>query len=65
MSVNGQPVQHLLLGNGDKIEIGSLKMQFWLGEVRQRGLGLPEAVVWTIIVAVSLGQIALIYWLLP
>jgi pSer/pThr/pTyr-binding forkhead associated (FHA) protein len=63
-TASGQPVRHTILRNGDAIEIGSLKMQFWLGEARQRGLRFREWFVWTIIAAVSLGQVALVYWLL-
>jgi hypothetical protein len=63
-AANGRPVQRAVLRNGDAIEIGSLKMQFWLGEARQRGLRFREWFVWIMIAAVSLGQVALVYWLL-
>ena len=63
-TVNGQPVQQLALRNGDLIEIGALKIQFWLGEAAQRGLKIREALVWAIIAAVTVTQIALIYWLI-
>jgi pSer/pThr/pTyr-binding forkhead associated (FHA) protein len=62
--VNGQPVQHAVLRNGDRLELGSAKIQFWLGDTRQRGLQIREWFVWTLVVATSLGQIALVYWLL-
>jgi pSer/pThr/pTyr-binding forkhead associated (FHA) protein len=62
--VNGQPVRETLLRNGDIIEIGSLRLQFWLAQTRQRALGLRESLVWAAIAAVSAFQIALIYWLL-
>ena len=39
-------------------------MQFWLGDPRQRGLRIREGFVWTLIAAISLGQVALVYWLL-
>jgi hypothetical protein len=63
-TVNGQPVQQTVLRNGDAISIGSLKMQFWLSETRQAGLRFREGLTWTAIAVISLGQIALIYWLL-
>jgi pSer/pThr/pTyr-binding forkhead associated (FHA) protein len=63
-AVNGQPVQHILLRNGDAIDIGSLKLQFWLCETRQSGLRFREGLVWAGIAAVSLAQLGLIYWLL-
>ena len=64
VAVNGQPAQRAVLRNGDHIEIGALKMQFWLSEASQGGVRVREAFVWTLIVAVTLGQIALIYRLL-
>jgi pSer/pThr/pTyr-binding forkhead associated (FHA) protein len=61
---NGEPMQRAVLRNGDKIQIGAVKLQFWLGEARQQGLRLREGLVWTLLLAVCLGQIALIYWLI-
>ena len=63
-TVNGQPVHRTVLRNGDVIDIGSLRMQFWLSETRQAGLRVREGLTWAGIAAVSLGQICLIYWLL-
>jgi pSer/pThr/pTyr-binding forkhead associated (FHA) protein len=63
-TVNGQTVQQAVLRNGDNIEIGSIKLQFWLSETRQRGLRLREWLTWAAIAAISLGQVGLIYWLL-
>lgn len=62
--LNGQPVQQALLRNGDAIELGSLKLQFWLGQTRQAGLRLREAFTWTAIGLIALAQLALLYWLL-
>ena len=62
-TVNGQPVQQAVLRNGDAIDIGALKMQFWLSETRQGGLRLREGLTWIAIAAISFGQIALIYLL--
>lgn len=63
VTINGQPAQRALLRNGDTIEIAALKLQFWLSETPQRGLRLQEWLVWTAVAGVSLGEIALIYWL--
>jgi hypothetical protein len=52
------------LRNGDAIAIGSLKMQFWLSETRQAGLRFREGITWIGIAAISIGQVALVYWLL-
>lgn len=62
--VNGETVEKITLRNGDRIEIGALKLQFWLSEARQRGLKFREGIIWFILLTVSLGQIAVIYWLM-
>ncbi|HEV2392422.1 MAG TPA: FHA domain-containing protein [Verrucomicrobiae bacterium] len=62
--VNGQAVERLSLRNGDLVQLGSASLQFWLGDTRQRALGLREAVSWASICLVTLAQIALLYWLL-
>jgi sulfur carrier protein ThiS len=64
VAVNGQAVQQTVLRNGDEIDIGSLRLQFWLSETRQADLRLREAFTWAAIAAISLGQVGLIYWLL-
>jgi hypothetical protein len=61
ITANSQPVRRAVLRNGDLIEIGSLKMRFWLGEASRRGLRLSEWLVWLVIAAVTLGQLAIIY----
>jgi pSer/pThr/pTyr-binding forkhead associated (FHA) protein len=63
-TVNGGPVQNIILRNGDIITLGSAKLQFWLAAARQRGLRFPEGFVWSLLVLVTLGQFILIYWLL-
>jgi pSer/pThr/pTyr-binding forkhead associated (FHA) protein len=64
-SVNGQPVRQAILRNGDTIEIGALKIRFWLGSVRQYGLFFRELLVWLAFAAIAAAQVWLIYWLLP
>ena len=63
-SVNGQPIQKAVLRNGDLIEIGAAKLQFWLSEAHQGGLRFREWLTWAAIAAISLGQVAVIYRLL-
>jgi hypothetical protein len=63
-AVNGQPVERTALRSGDAIDIGSLKLQFWLTETRQTGLRFREGLTWVAIAAISIGQVGLIYWLL-
>src|SRR5262245_57367005 len=62
--VNGLPVAETVVRNGDLIEIGSLRLRFWLAPTRQRGMGWREHFTWVALALVSLGQVALIYWLL-
>jgi pSer/pThr/pTyr-binding forkhead associated (FHA) protein len=64
VAVNDQPICSVLLRNGDRIGIGSVQLQFWLAGVRQRGLTVREALAWGSIIAVTLGQVGLLYWLL-
>ena len=64
--VNAEHIhQPTILRNGDTIEIGAAKLQFWLAEPRQRGLALREWLTWTALAAISLSQIAFIYFVLP
>ena len=62
--VNSRPVERAILRNGDTIEIGAVKLRFWLAEAPQRGLRLRENFAWAIIAAVCLSQVALVYWLI-
>lgn len=64
VAVNQSPVQAARLRNGDIITAGSAKLCFRMSDNRQRGLRLREWFVWTMIAAVCLSQVALIYWLL-
>ena len=63
-AVNGHAVDQTVLRNGDSIDIGSLRMRFWLSETRQVGLRFREGLTWAAIAAICLGQVGLIYWLL-
>ncbi len=63
-SVNGKPFDRIVLRNGDLIELGAVKIQFWLGETRQQGLKLREAVMWIGLVLVTVIEIGFIFWLM-
>lgn len=63
-TVNGWPIQAVILRNGDTIELGSVKIRFWLGETKQSGLRVPESLVWLTIFVITAAQIGLILWLL-
>jgi len=64
-TINGQPVRETILRNGDTIEIGALKIRFWLADTRQTSLRLREWFAWTAFAAILAGQLALIYRWLP
>jgi len=63
VSLNGEAVSRKALRNGDLIELGALKLQFWLGAALPGALGARELLVWLGIAAVSASQIALMWWL--
>ena len=63
VTLNRKPIQNARLRNGDSIEAGSVRMQFWLGEVHQQGLRLREWFVWTLILAMTFAEIAVVYLL--
>jgi hypothetical protein len=63
-AVNDQSQTSIRLRNGDFISFGSVKVRFWLAAPRQRGLLLREWSAWLILILVTLGQVALIAWLL-
>jgi hypothetical protein len=64
LQVNDAPVQRALLRNGDIITLGALKIRFSLTPVRQSSLAVREWLTWAALVALCLGQVALVYWLI-
>jgi pSer/pThr/pTyr-binding forkhead associated (FHA) protein len=62
-TVNGQVFQQTLLRNGDLIELGPVKIRFWLSEPRQLSLRLREGSTWLLLALLLAVQIALVYWL--
>ncbi|MGA2245521.1 MAG: FHA domain-containing protein [Verrucomicrobiota bacterium] len=63
-AVNDEPQVSARLRNGDVISFGSAKIQFWLSAPVQRSLRSREWFVWLLLLLITLGQIALIAWLL-
>jgi hypothetical protein len=63
-AINDQPKTTARLRNGDVISFGSAKIQFWLSAPVQRGLRLRELLVWALLILITLGQLAIIYYLL-
>ena len=63
VDVNGQRTEQANLRNGDLIEIGAVKIQFWLNPTRQRSCRLRELLTWAALAILSVSQVALVYWL--
>jgi pSer/pThr/pTyr-binding forkhead associated (FHA) protein len=63
-SVNGSEFDELILRNGDVIELGAVKVQFWLAEVRQSSNSVRETLVWLGLVALVVLEGALLAGLL-
>ncbi len=64
VTVNQAPATATRLRSGDLITAGSAQLCFRLSETRQHGLRLREWFVWTLLLSVLLGEIALVGWLL-
>jgi len=62
--LNGQRVQRAVLRNGDVIELGSVRLQFWLSPTRQASLWPRESLTWLALAGLFAVQAALIRWLL-
>jgi pSer/pThr/pTyr-binding forkhead associated (FHA) protein len=65
LHINDAPVQNGLLRNGDIITLGALKIRFSLSPVRQTSQALREWLTWIALGALCLGQVALVYLLIP
>lgn len=63
-SVNGAEFDDHLLRNGDLIELGAAKVQFWLAEVQQTSNRVREALILLGLVALVITEVILIGWLL-
>lgn len=61
---NGAPVRRTRLRSGDVLELGEVKIQFWLSPARQGGLQAREWFTWTGLALLAAGQAGAIYWLL-
>ncbi len=62
--INGAEFDELVLHNGDVIELGAVKVQFWLGAVRQSDNRAREMLVWLGLGALVLLESLLIFALL-
>lgn len=61
--INSDPCPAGTLKSGDLIELGSVRLRFWLARGTQKSLGLREVLIWSFLLILFLSQVALIYWL--
>jgi pSer/pThr/pTyr-binding forkhead associated (FHA) protein len=59
-SINGQRFEEIRLRNGDVLEAGGAKLQFWLDEVKTPDMAWRETATWIALAALTAGQLALI-----
>ncbi|MEI7728478.1 MAG: FHA domain-containing protein [Verrucomicrobiota bacterium] len=64
VAISGHTATETDLRHGDLIEIGAVKLQFWLSETCARSLVGRELLTWLALAGLCLLQVALIYWLL-
>lgn len=62
-TVNGAPFEEALLRNGDVLELGSVRLRFWLRPPVQQTFLLRETLTWTGLALLCLLQASLILWL--
>ena len=62
-AINGESFERAIMRNGDIVELGAVKLRFWLAKARRRNLVWREWMVWIGVTAIALTQIVLIYWL--
>jgi predicted component of type VI protein secretion system len=57
--VNGQKFEEVRLRNGDILEAGGAKLQFWLDEVKTPAMTWREGATWIALGLLTAGQVAL------
>ncbi len=62
-TINGRPIRETPVRNGDLIEIGPVKLRFWLGQTRQLDFRWRECLTWIALAALCAAQLALVYGL--
>lgn len=65
VSVNGRPCREAALKNGDELDLGALKLRFWIGPTRQRSLRFREWATWMAFLLITAAQLFLIYRVAP
>jgi pSer/pThr/pTyr-binding forkhead associated (FHA) protein len=58
--LNREPLEDGRLRSGDQLEIGAVRIQFWLSDVVQRDLRRREWLAWSIIAVVAIAQVVIV-----
>ncbi len=61
VAVNGSPVKTVILHNGDLMDMGGVKLQFWLAAARQANQRLHACLIWGGLALFLLLQAALVW----
>jgi len=61
VAVNGTPVKTAILHNGDLLDMGGVKLQFWLADARQANQRLHASLIWGGLALFLLLQAALVW----
>lgn len=61
VAVNGSPVKTAILHNGDLLDMGGVKLQFWLADARQANQRLHASLIWGGLALFLLLQAALVW----
>jgi len=64
VAVNGHALREGAMRNGDVVEIGAVRLQFFLRETTQKALALREGLTWVSLGVLAVAQAWLIIWLL-
>jgi len=62
-SLNGHPFEKAAVRNGDTVELGGAKLQFYLAETQLKDWLWPERLLWGFLGAIVLSQVFLFYWI--
>jgi predicted component of type VI protein secretion system len=65
LAVNGRLCREAVLRNGDELDLGALKVRFWIGPTRQKSLRFREWLTWAALALITAGQLVLIYRIAP
>ncbi len=63
-SVNDRQAGEAVIRNGDMIELGAVRLQFWFSESHQRSLRIRETFAWAGLAILAITQVTLIWALL-